>query len=138
MTGDIQMRELAKPSGPQSLPSQLRKARASMLGTDDEKLYWDCHEAAGEIEHLQRKVAELEAAIAKQACGVLQLFNCTRWNMDNYTTWLGGLLILAEDEKQAREIFRANERGKEPEMVDSVPGVYGTGEARLIYEDELR
>jgi hypothetical protein len=33
---------------------RLRQTRADMLGTDDEQHYFDCHEAAGEIERLRR------------------------------------------------------------------------------------
>jgi hypothetical protein len=32
---------------------RLRQTRADMLGTDDEDHYFDCHEAAGEIERLR-------------------------------------------------------------------------------------
>ena len=32
---------------------RLRQTRADMLGTDDEDHYWDCHEAAAEIERLR-------------------------------------------------------------------------------------
>jgi len=33
--------------------SNLRRTRANMLGTDDEAHYWECHEAADEIERLE-------------------------------------------------------------------------------------
>lgn len=32
---------------------KLRRARANMLGTDDEELYWACHDAAEEVERLR-------------------------------------------------------------------------------------
>ena len=32
--------------------SNLRQTRADMLGTKDEKHYWDCHQAANELERL--------------------------------------------------------------------------------------
>ena len=48
-TGDIVMR--------------LRQTRADMLGTDDEKHYWDCHEAAGEIEKLRSRLRLADAAL---------------------------------------------------------------------------
>jgi hypothetical protein len=32
---------------------RLRRARASMLGTDDEETFWACHDAANEIERLR-------------------------------------------------------------------------------------
>jgi hypothetical protein len=41
----------------------LRRTRADMLGTDDEKHYWDCHAAAAEIDRLEDKIAKLEAVI---------------------------------------------------------------------------
>lgn len=36
------------------LPTRLRQTRANMIGTDDEQHYWDCHDAAGEIERLKK------------------------------------------------------------------------------------
>lgn len=33
---------------------RLRQTRADMIGTDDESHYFDCHEAAAEIERLRR------------------------------------------------------------------------------------
>ena len=38
-----------------TLVKRLRSARADMLGTDDEPLYWAIHEAAAEIERLTRE-----------------------------------------------------------------------------------
>jgi hypothetical protein len=35
------------------LVTRLRQTRADMLGTDDEAHYFDCHEAAAEIERLR-------------------------------------------------------------------------------------
>lgn len=34
--------------------TRLRQTRADMIGTDDEPHYFDCHEAAAEIERLRR------------------------------------------------------------------------------------
>jgi len=36
------------------ITTRLRQTRADMIGTDDEDHYFDCHEAAGEIERLRR------------------------------------------------------------------------------------
>jgi hypothetical protein len=36
------------------ITTRLRQTRADMLGTDDEQHYFDCHEAAGEIERLRQ------------------------------------------------------------------------------------
>jgi len=36
--------------------SNLRSTRADMLGTDDEGHYFDCHNAAVEIEHMQEVI----------------------------------------------------------------------------------
>ena len=44
--------------------TRLRQARADMIGTDDEQHYWDCHDAASEIERLR-----LELSVQK-ACTV--------------------------------------------------------------------
>ena len=36
------------------ITTRLRQTRADMIGTDDEAHYFDCHEAAGEIERLRQ------------------------------------------------------------------------------------
>ena len=36
------------------IASRLRQTRSDMIGTDDEQHYFDCHEAASEIERLRR------------------------------------------------------------------------------------
>jgi len=36
------------------ITTRLRQTRANMLGTDDEQHYWDCQDAAAEIERLQK------------------------------------------------------------------------------------
>ena len=38
---------------PADLVRRLRQTRANMIGTDDEDHYFDCHEAAAEIERLR-------------------------------------------------------------------------------------
>jgi hypothetical protein len=43
--------------------TRLRQTRADMLGTEDEQHYWDCHDAASEIERL-RLTRDERAAIA--------------------------------------------------------------------------
>ena len=55
----------AKPSTPSEgtrqagcIVRRLRQTRANMIGTDDEQHYWDCHDAAGEIERLRLTDAE--------------------------------------------------------------------------------
>jgi len=37
------------------ITTRLRQTRADMIGTDDEAHYWDCHEAAAEIERLRAR-----------------------------------------------------------------------------------
>jgi hypothetical protein len=48
------------------ITTRLRQTRADMIGTDDEQHYWDCHDAAAEIERLRLTDAE-RAAIE---CGI--------------------------------------------------------------------
>lgn len=43
---------------------RLRATRADMIGTNDDRHYWDCHEAAREIERLR----EDNAHIWRSAC----------------------------------------------------------------------
>jgi len=38
--------------------TRLRQTRANMIGTDDEQHYFDCHDAAAEIERLRLTDAE--------------------------------------------------------------------------------
>ena len=40
--------------------TRLRQTRADMIGTADEQHYWDCHDAAAEIERLRLTDAERE------------------------------------------------------------------------------
>jgi hypothetical protein len=49
--------------------TRLRQARANMIGTDDEQHYFDCHEAAGEIERLRRwcRLTDVERDALKEA-----------------------------------------------------------------------
>jgi len=44
--------------------TRLRQTRANMIGTDDEQHYFDCHDAAAEIERLRLTDAEREAIAA--------------------------------------------------------------------------
>jgi hypothetical protein len=50
---------------------RLRQTRANMLGTADEDHYWDCHEAAGEIERLRLTDAVLLAAEVRRLQAVI-------------------------------------------------------------------
>jgi hypothetical protein len=72
----------------------------------------------------------------------LRLFVCSRWSYDDperSQSWYGALLILAVDEKSARDLFVKTEWNHEqPRMVELVAGVFGLGEARVIYDDDLR
>ena len=46
------------------ITERLRETRANMIGTDDEQHYWDCHDAAKEIERLRDE----NASVWKAAC----------------------------------------------------------------------
>ena len=41
---------------------RLRQTRADMIGTDDEQHYWDCHDAASEIDRLRLEFSVQKAA----------------------------------------------------------------------------
>ena len=43
------------------IATRLRQTRANMIGTEDEQHYWDCHDAAAEIERLRLTNEEREA-----------------------------------------------------------------------------
>jgi hypothetical protein len=49
------------------IATRLRQTRANMIGTEDEQHYWDCHDAAAEIERLRLTDEEREA-ISAAAC----------------------------------------------------------------------
>jgi len=46
------------------IATRLRQTRASMIGTDDEQHYWDCHQAADHIESLRQEVRTQRLEIA--------------------------------------------------------------------------
>jgi hypothetical protein len=41
------------------ITTRLRQTRADMIGTADEAHYWDCHDAAAEIERLREAIRRL-------------------------------------------------------------------------------
>ena len=45
----------------EDIVTRLRKTRANMIGTDDEPHYWDCHDAAAEIQRLRLTDDERQA-----------------------------------------------------------------------------
>jgi phosphoribosylaminoimidazole-succinocarboxamide synthase len=49
------------------ITTRLRQTRADMIGTPDEAHYWDCHDAAVEIERLReaiRRLADQDATLS--------------------------------------------------------------------------
>lgn len=46
-----------------SLAKRLRKTRADMIGTRDEQHYWDCHDAAEELEFLEAALKRAGEAV---------------------------------------------------------------------------
>jgi len=52
----------------------LRQTRANMLGTDDEPHYWDCHDAATEIERLRRLTR-----LSREELEALEFFATLKW-----------------------------------------------------------
>lgn len=55
---------------PRDIPTRLRQTRANMLGTEDEQHYWDCHDAAAEIERL--RLTDVERASMTRAIETLE------------------------------------------------------------------
>ena len=49
----------ARPKEKEDIVIRLRKTRANMIGTDDEQHYWDCVDAAIEIEQLRQRIERL-------------------------------------------------------------------------------
>ena len=59
---------------------RLRQTRADMLGTNDEQHYWDCHDAAAEIERLRlaiRRLADQDATLSVQDGNVTVTLDAT-------------------------------------------------------------
>ena len=59
---------------------RLRQTRADMIGTDDEQHYWDCHDAAEEIERLRlaiRRLADQDATLSVQDGNVTVTLDAT-------------------------------------------------------------
>jgi uncharacterized protein YhaN len=74
---------------------RLRQTRADMLGTPDEDHYWDCHEAAGEIERLRQwgRLTDAEREAVERACcalgGVIDMSaECSEWDAEARQTLL--------------------------------------------------
>lgn len=55
------------------LVARLRATRATMLGTDDEQHYWDCHKAADFIEYVFRSLPMLEEVMAALTATIAEL-----------------------------------------------------------------
>jgi hypothetical protein len=89
-----------------SITTRLRQTRANMLGTADEDHYWDCHEAAAEIERLRLTDAEREAvkAAATFACD-------DGWLMKEQIATLRGLLERMSGNGDCRGAGNATIRG---------------------------
>lgn len=71
------------------LVKRLRQTRADMLGTDDEDHYWDCHEAAAEIERLRRwgRLTDEERRAVREAKDAFE-----QNNGDADCEWIAGTL----------------------------------------------
>lgn len=50
-------------SQPDDIAKRLRSTRADMIGTDDEQHYWDCHDAAREIESLRGSLMAIQLGL---------------------------------------------------------------------------
>lgn len=60
--------------------THLRQTRANMIGTDDEQHYWDCHDAATEIEQLRlsiRLLADQDATLSVCNSNVIVTMDAT-------------------------------------------------------------
>ena len=63
-----------------TLTTRLRQTRADMIGTDDENHYWDCHDAAAEIDRLReaiRSLADQDATLSVQGGNVTVTMDAT-------------------------------------------------------------
>ena len=66
----------------------------------------------------------------------LHVFVCRRWEhpVDDYR---GALIIAAHDEAEAIATYLKHEN-ETPEGIDVMIGVFATGDARVLYDDEIR
>ena len=77
---------------------RLRQTRAEMIGTDDEQHYWDCHEAAAEIERL--RLTEGERGAIRSAIGWIESPGIEEESMpDDYLPMIATLRGLLERTK---------------------------------------
>jgi len=77
------------------IATRLRQTRANMLGTADEDHYWDCHEAAAEIERLRwwaRLTEEEQEAVERACCSLGGVIDnsaeCEEWDAEARQTLL--------------------------------------------------
>ena len=66
----------------------------------------------------------------------MNVYECRRWFDDGAQepgVWLGALIIAAESEQQAREVYRQYEEFPPVEVIQW-QGVTATGEPRLLYD----
>jgi hypothetical protein len=80
---------------------RLKSTRADMLGTDDERHYWDCHEAADEIMRLRDALDEVVLAWDSRCC-------------EPVDEWLAGEMRPAIDE--ARAILANKQKAPDDEV----------------------
>jgi len=62
------------------IATRLRQTRADMIGTDDENHYWDCHDAAAEIDRLREatlRLADQDATLSVSGGNVTVTLDAT-------------------------------------------------------------
>jgi hypothetical protein len=71
---------------------------------------------------------------------LLKIFQCNRYS-DDSDSWMGALLIAAENKTIARNIYEKKEGGDFREWTGKIiemDGIFATGESRVIYNDDMR
>lgn len=69
------------------IAKRLRQTRANMLGTDDEAHYWDCQDAANEIDHLRALNNSLREEIRIQRKEIAALRAEQKMFIDDERPW---------------------------------------------------
>ncbi len=71
---------------------------------------------------------------------MMNLYECRRWDEEENEHWRGALLIAAQDEEDASELFVQNDEGEwQPEKIVKLATLScEDGEAYVVYDDYCR
>lgn len=77
----------------------------------------------------------METSISMQP--TLSVYEVRRWDSHDRESWRGALIIAANNQSEAFELFWQHEDDLASEIV-TIDGVFAIGVPRVLYDDELR